>query len=92
MKEIAAQLQEGNEQKQLNWIEQMIDQLGDGYVQAQEHRQCQAQDCRRTQNGIDPDQQSQGNTPSKPSWRRPASQQGQNWKSYTAIEETLIPA
>lgn len=89
MEEVASQLQEWDQQQQLNGIDKVIDQLRDGQIQAQQHRQPQAQDRRRSQHRVDPNHQAKGDAPRKASGRRASPQKGQDRKSDPAIEKAL---
>lgn len=89
MEEVAAQLKEGKQQKQLERIDDVVDQLRDCDVEAQQHGEPQAKNGRRAEHGIDADQQAQGDAPRKPPGRCAAPQKSKDRQRNPSIEKSV---
>jgi hypothetical protein len=90
VKDAAAEMDEGNDEQELEWIQDVVGKLRGGDVEAKDKRDGEAEERGRSKHGIDADHRAYGDAPGKLLRGRSHAQQRKNRKDNTPVQPSVV--
>lgn len=90
VEDAAGGVDEGNDENELERVDDVIAELGCGDVKAEENSQGKAEDRSAAEDGVDADEKADGDAPSKFFWGCSHTEEGENGKGDPAIKPVVV--
>ena len=90
VEDAAGDADEGDDEDDLEWIDDVVADLRGSYVEAEGDGDGEAEDGGAAKNGIDADEKAEGEAPGELFWRRSHAEQREDRKSDAAIEPVVM--
>ena len=90
MKDEAAETDERDHEEKLERIYDVVSYLRGGYIKTKEKGHCEAENGRAADDGIDADEETDGDAPGEFFWSRSETEEREDWKGDAPVEPVVV--